>query len=700
MSSVEFIFNEKSIIIQCTENDKMKNIIEKFIGKTNIDINSVFFLNEGKTIDEESMFSEIKKENNQNNQIKILVYFIEQAENDIAVKSKNIICPICQENIRIEINDYKIYLFGCKNGHEINGILLDEFEKTQNINLSKITCQYCNENNKGNTFGNKFYTCFVCGKDLCPLCKSKHDKSHTILNYDVKNYYCKKHNDPYIKYCNECKTNICLLCENEHINHKNESFGNMMPNIEEIKRKMLELRKSIDIFNDNIKEIMSKLIKVKDNLEIYYKINYDILNNYEPKNRNYIILQNINQINTNNNKEINNINNDKDINNQTNSILNIYNRMFSKDISEINIVYDIDKKDKEIENNDTINIFGTDFVINNKNICKMIVNNKEYELQKKFNINNYKDKNLKIKLRGINKITNLSEMFSGCSSLISISNLSNWDISNVTSLSCMFYNCPSLTSLPDISNWNTSNIIDLSGLFYNCSSLKTLPDISKWNTSKVKDMSWLFRQCKLLSSLPDISKWDTNNTTDMSFMFSGCSKLTALPDISIWNTKNVNNLSYMFSGCSSLSTLPDISKWNIINVNDLSVMFKECSSLSQLPDISKWDTNNVTDINWIFRECSSLSKLPDISNWKTNNVSNMNGIFYGCKSLSSLPDISKWDTNNVIDMSWMFHECKLLSSLPDISQWNINNICDISSMFSGSNLNLKLTSEIKTKFKY
>jgi hypothetical protein len=39
-----------------------------------------------------------------------------QKENKI--KSKNIICPICKENIKMDIKDYKINLYECKNGHK------------------------------------------------------------------------------------------------------------------------------------------------------------------------------------------------------------------------------------------------------------------------------------------------------------------------------------------------------------------------------------------------------------------------------------------------------------------------------------------------------------------------------------------------------------------------------------------------------
>ena len=53
-----------------------------------------------------------------------------------------------------------------------------------------------------------------------------------------------------------------------------------------------------------------------------------MINNYEIKNRNYQILQNINNINTDNiKKDLNNIINENDINNKFQNILNIYNKM-------------------------------------------------------------------------------------------------------------------------------------------------------------------------------------------------------------------------------------------------------------------------------------------------------------------------------------------------------------------------------------
>ena len=119
-------------------------------------------------------------------------------KNDI-IKSKDVICPECGECIRIDIKDYKIKLYECKNKHKLENISLDEFENMQKIDKTKIICKICNKSNKSNSNNNIFYKCITCKKNICPLCKSNHDKLHKIINYDDKNYICNKHNEIFVK---------------------------------------------------------------------------------------------------------------------------------------------------------------------------------------------------------------------------------------------------------------------------------------------------------------------------------------------------------------------------------------------------------------------------------------------------------------------------------------------------------------------
>ena len=344
---------------------------------------------------------------------------------------------------------------------------------------------------------------------------------------------------------------------------------------------------------------------------------------------------------TNVNKSNNNIDKKSSVSDKKGNLNVINNEINEKAINDekrdnkITMIYSIDKESNEIR------IMGRDFVRNNNRSCKMIINNKEYEIcdyikYDKYNINK-NDGFLTIILTDINKCTNASYMF---------------------------YGCNKLQSLPDISNWDTENVTNMSFMFNDCSSLQTLPDTSKWDTKNVTNMSFMFCKCSSLRSLPGISEWNTKNVKKMNDMFGDCGSLRSLPDISKWNTNNVTDMNIMFTGCKELQFLPDISKWDIQNVTDIHGMFCGCISLSSLPDISKWDTKNVTSLNLMFCDCRSIQSLPDISKWNTRNVNNMYGMFTRCISLQSLPDITKWDTKNLKMKGCMFNDCIYLFNVP------------------------------------
>ena len=166
MMKVNFIYESQIISLQCTKNAKMKEIFEKFEIKVNIENNSVYYLYNGNKLDKDMKLEEIIGKNDINNDIKIIVNSIDNIKNNNLIKSKYIKCPECQEDIRIKINDYKIKLYECKNKHNIDNILLEEYENIEKIDISKIICNICNINNKSNTYKNEFYKCLTCNMNL------------------------------------------------------------------------------------------------------------------------------------------------------------------------------------------------------------------------------------------------------------------------------------------------------------------------------------------------------------------------------------------------------------------------------------------------------------------------------------------------------------------------------------------------------
>ena len=165
MVEVEFLYEQKNKKIQCNIDEKMEDILNKYVTQIGIDKNKIYFLYSGNKIDEELTLKEIIGVN-ELEIIKILVCKIKKEEKDIYIKSNNIICPKCGEISKIKMKDYRIKIYGCKNGHKINNIILDEYENRERINISKIKCDECKEKNKGNTSENKFYIFNECEINL------------------------------------------------------------------------------------------------------------------------------------------------------------------------------------------------------------------------------------------------------------------------------------------------------------------------------------------------------------------------------------------------------------------------------------------------------------------------------------------------------------------------------------------------------
>ena len=92
-------------------------------------------------------------------------------------------------------------------------------------------------------------------------------------------------------------------------------------------------------------------------------------------------------------------------------------------------------------------------------------------------------------------------------------------------------------------------------MFTKCSKLEKLPDLSKWKTDKVTEMTYMFYRCKSLKSLPDISGWNTKNVRDMLYMFGSCTSLERLPDFSNWNFKP--NVYGVFPNCNKNLNYPN-----------------------------------------------------------------------------------------------------------------------------------------------
>ena len=297
MSLIEFIYNNKTTFVQCNPDEIIKDIVKKFLDKVKIKHEQVFFLYNGQMLIQDSPFNKVASQaDNTRKQMTIIVNDkITNIDKPTLKKSKYIICPECKENIKISIYNQRVFLSKCKNGHKFDDILIKDLENTQYIDESKIKCDKCSMT-KNKAYNNDFYFCFSCKSNLCPLHKMNHDKAHHIIDYTEKDFICKNHYDNYNAFCKDCKKDLCSLCENKHKEHKILSYGSLMPNKDDLEERINKLGELIMKFKENVNKIIQKLDNTLQNIEAFLNIYTNIINNFENKKKNFLILRNINKI--------------------------------------------------------------------------------------------------------------------------------------------------------------------------------------------------------------------------------------------------------------------------------------------------------------------------------------------------------------------------------------------------------------------
>ena len=259
--------------------------------------------------------------------------------NKLFNKPRDIICPECGENAFIKIDNYRIKLFGCKNEHIIDNILLSEFDDCQYEGLSKIKSQDSNIKIKTNQK--------LCNDSNMNLCDESIHKNNNNSNYCINNNLDSmnqnKRNNLYS--CKTCKMILCSYCQNNHKKKKHEilEYNNILYQkdylrelLEQIKYQKNELIKIINKIQEKQKQENQKqenqkediLNNVKNNIDIFYSIHSDIFKNYNYNKYNYTIIENINEIIKNSEiKDITHLINENNIENQFKIITGIYQKM-------------------------------------------------------------------------------------------------------------------------------------------------------------------------------------------------------------------------------------------------------------------------------------------------------------------------------------------------------------------------------------
>ena len=158
------------------------------------------------------------------------------------------------------------------------------------------------------------------------------------------------------------------------------------------------------LFKEFLK-IINNISNLMKNIKSYFSKIKDTIDNNSVENIEY-------------SEEIKKIIEDKYLVNQFSNIINLYNKINKK--KTINYTNEIKLKYKMTKNYQKIKILGTDFVKNNIGNCKFIYNGEPYDLSDTFDYTNSGNDTFEIKLTGFNNITDMSNIFQGCTSLINI----------------------------------------------------------------------------------------------------------------------------------------------------------------------------------------------------------------------------------------------------------------------------------------
>lgn len=145
----------------------------------------------------------------------------------------------------------------------------------------------------------------------------------------------------------------------------------------------------------------------------------------------------------------------------------------------------------------------------------------------------------------------------------------NWIINanteNLSKTADLFNNTLNFPKTINLSSWNTNNVTEISRMFSRCSSMKSI-NLSNWNVSKVINGIAVFYQCSSLVDL-DITGWNLERAVDISQFVEGCGNLSnnslngilaILPTTSNRVTKTLQSIGLTSTQATTCTTL---SNW-------------------------------------------------------------------------------------------------------------------------------------------
>lgn len=204
-------------------------------------------------------------------------------------------------------------------------------------------------------------------------------------------------------------------------------------------------------------------------------------------------------------------------------------------------------------------------------------------------IGDFVDPNNKVSIIGcgdLSAVTNMSYMFTGCSSLVNIASI---DTSHATNVSGIFSGI-GCTQLPDL---DFSSVTYAEGAFVRCENLVTAPNIT-FPTGHYFTANTMLSKCFSLVSLP---LYNFTYCTSMDEFATHCHNLVNVPAL---NTSNVTSMREAFKN-TAITSIPAL---NYSSVTDTYCMFSGCTSLTTITPIN---APRITYAQSMFDGCTNVS---------------------------------------------------------------------------------------------
>ena len=338
------------------------------------------------------------------------------------------------------------------------------------------------------------------------------------------------------------------------------------------------------------------------------------------------------------------------------------------------------------------------------------------------------------------------QWFYGMSNLTTINNISNLDTESVTNMAQMFRGCSSLASV-DVSKWDVSSVTTFSRMFQDCTSLTAIHPEDWENYDVVTNLEYMFSGCTKLEEvyfssgayqtgnyIDFDSNFKTSKVTTMSNMFAGC---TNLKDIQLAFTlgKSVNTSS-MFNNCSKLEEVALTNDWKSLNENafngvgtasspcrlQYSSSFEDTFQPSEYaPNYFRWKGGYFTDLRHSFAvldgttltfyhgDSEGFDMMGDYEVYSLNTAENAPGWrsvagtikkvvinesfknarptstytwFYNMTNITSITGLQYINTSYLTNTAGMFNGCSKLATL-DLSAFDTSKVTRMQSMFKG-----------------